>query len=466
LKIVMTGGGTGGHLYPALAVAEALKKLQKEVEIHFIGSTHGIESREVPEAGYPFRGLATTGFPRRVSPRSFAAVVSFLRAILAARGILRELAPQVVFSTGGYASAPVVVAARLERIPIVLHEQNSLPGVTNRLSSRFAAEVFLAFASARRFFAKRRHLRLSGNPLREQVTAGSRTRALRLFRLEEDRRTVLVFGGSQGARSINDALLGALPKFVGRNDLQFLIQTGQADYDRVVEGCREIEVKVWARRFIANMGDAYALADLVVCRSGAMTVSELAACGLPSILVPYPHATGNHQRLNAEMLAEAGAALIIEDGHLDGNELARAIEELLAAPRRLREMSVNALRAARPDAAGKIGAALLKYRPASEYPPEPEPWVDRAPGRGPGLRRSGPPRESAPRRGPNGSSDRAPGGGRPGSSQGGRGGPGRGGPGRGGPGRSNGPSRGGQGRSGPPPAGTPAKVRVEEGGEA
>jgi UDP-N-acetylglucosamine--N-acetylmuramyl-(pentapeptide) pyrophosphoryl-undecaprenol N-acetylglucosamine transferase len=439
LKIVMTGGGTGGHLYPALAVAEAMKKLQKEVEIHFIGSTRGIESREVPEAGYPFRGLETTGFPRRVSPRSFAAAWSFLRAIVAARAILRELAPQVVFSTGGYASAPVVVAARLERIPIVLHEQNSIPGVTNRISSRFAAEVFLAFASARRFFAKRRHLRLSGNPLREQVTAGSRTRALRLFRLEEDRRTILVFGGSQGARSINDALLDALPHFVGRNDLQFLLQTGQTDYDRVVARCREIEVKVWARRFIANMGDAYALADLVVCRSGAMTVSELAACGLPAILIPYPHATGNHQRLNAEMLAEAGAGLVIEDAHLDGNELARAIEELLAEPRRLREMSVNALRAARPDAAAKIAQALLKYRPTSEIPPEPEHYSDRPPNRGPAMRRSGPPRDPAPRRGRDGSSGRPDGGGR---------------------GRSSNPRRSPPSH---PPA--PAKVRAEDGGE-
>lgn len=384
----MTGGGTGGHLYPALAVAEALKKLQREAEIFFVGSNRGIEAKEVPEAGLPFRGLDTIGFPRRLGFRSIRAAWSFCRAILAAREILREVKPHVVFSTGGYASAPVVVAARWERIPVVIHEQNSIPGLTNRMTSRFAAEVFLAFAMARRFFPRRGHLRLSGNPLREQVTTGSAARALRLFRLEENRRTVLVFGGSQGARSINEAFCDALPHFAGRTDLQFLVQTGQDDYDRVVGRCREVEVKLWARRFIADMGDAYALADLAVCRAGAMTISELAACGLPAVLIPLPHATQNHQARNAEMLSEAGAAVIIDDAHLDGEELARTIDELLSDSRRLREMSVNALRSARPEAAEKVARALLKYRPASEIPaevPGPPPrgnWREERAGRG------------------------------------------------------------------------------------
>jgi UDP-N-acetylglucosamine--N-acetylmuramyl-(pentapeptide) pyrophosphoryl-undecaprenol N-acetylglucosamine transferase len=341
----------------------------------------------VPEAGLPFRGLDTIGFPRRPGFRSLVAAWSFGRAILSAREILREVKPHVVFSTGGYASAPVAAAARWERIPLVIHEQNSVPGLTNRLASRFATEVFLAFAMARRFFPRRGHLRLSGNPLREQVTAGSANRALRSFRLEENRKTVLVFGGSQGARSINDALCDAVPHFAGRVDVQFLVQTGQDDYDRVAGRCREVEVKLWARRFIADMGDAYALADLVVCRAGAMTISELAACGLPAILIPYPHAAQNHQTRNAEMLAEAGGAVVIDDAHLDGEELARTIDELLSDKRRLREMSVNALRVARPEAADKVAGALLKYRPASEIPVEvPAPprgsWRDERRGRG------------------------------------------------------------------------------------
>lgn len=373
MKVLMTGGGTGGHLYPALAVAEALKSLQKEVEIRFVGSTAGIESREVPEAGYPFFGLTTRGFPRRFGFRSVVALWFFFRAVLSSRRILREFGPQVVFSTGGYASAPVAVAAWLERIPIVLHEQNSIPGLTNRIASRKAAEVHLAFASARRFFPRRGHLRLSGNPLREQVTAGSSLRALRLFRLEENRRTILVFGGSQGAHSINATLAAALPAFDGREDLQFLIQSGDTDYEWLLARCREVNVRTWVRRFISNMGDAYALADLVVCRAGAMTISELAACGLPAILIPYPYAAGNHQWLNAEQIADAGGAVLLPDADLTGPRLAKEIGDLLADSRRLRTMSVNALRVARPEASQKIAKALMRFHPSSEFIAELEP---------------------------------------------------------------------------------------------
>jgi UDP-N-acetylglucosamine--N-acetylmuramyl-(pentapeptide) pyrophosphoryl-undecaprenol N-acetylglucosamine transferase len=433
LKILMTGGGTGGHLYPALAVAEALKRLHNEAEILFIGSNRGLESREVPEAGYAFRGLDTTGFPRRPGLRSIAAAVSFFTSILKARTILREFRPQVIFSTGGYASAPVVVAARLERVPLVLHEQNSIPGMTNRVACRFAAEVHLAFPSARKFFAKRGHLRLSGNPLREQVTAGSRTRALRLFRLDEDRRTVLVFGGSQGAHSINEALSAALPAFQEKQNVQFLIQSGTSDYEMVLARCREVRVQTWVRRFISNMGDAYALADLVVCRAGAMTISELAACGLPAILIPYPHAAANHQMLNAEQMKGAGAAVILTDSELNGPSLAREIDALLSNPRRLREMSINALRLARLDAATKIARALLKFRPAAELPPEPDPSrlraAQRERGEAPkrvGLSRSAPSGQDGARgrrRGPSGGSARGTGGaeGNGGSSWGGAG---------------------------------------------
>ncbi len=382
MKVVMTGGGTGGHLYPALAVAEALKGAGRDLDILFVGSLRGIESTEVPEAGFAFRGLDVIGFPRRPGPRAIRAAWSFGRAVFEARRIVREYSPDVVFSTGGYASAPVAVGAWLEHVPLVLHEQNSVPGLTNRIACRMATEVYLAFASARRFFPKRRHLRLAGNPIRSQVTSGSRSRALRIFRLDEDRRTVLVFGGSQGARTINEAIGSALPEFRGREDLQFLIQSGENDYDQVLARCRGVDVKTWVRRFISNMGDAYALADLVVCRAGAMTVSELAACGLPSIMVPFPHAVANHQWLNGEQLREAGAAVLVKDADLTGAFLAKEINRLLGDRRSLRQMSINALRMARPEATQKIVEALLRYRPASETPPEaPAPVSSRERGR-------------------------------------------------------------------------------------
>ncbi|MEZ4651479.1 MAG: undecaprenyldiphospho-muramoylpentapeptide beta-N-acetylglucosaminyltransferase [Candidatus Eisenbacteria bacterium] len=361
MKILITGGGTGGHLYPALAVADALKPKLGADNILFVGSTRGMESREVPEAGYGFRGLESVGFPRKPSPQMFKAVAAGIKAVRAARAIVAEFEPDVIFSTGGYASAPIVLASWLARIPIVLHEQNSVPGRANRLASRKAERVFLGFSSARRFFPRRDHLRLSGNPLREQVVNGSRTRAIRQFRLEEGRRTVLVLGGSQGAHSINQAMVDALGYFGEREDVQFLIQSGQRDHEWMVERCREQPAKSWVRRFIPNMGDAYAVADLVVARAGAMTISELEACGLPSVLVPYPHAMDNHQLLNADQLREGGAAIVIEDRFLSGKDLHEQIVTLLEDHVELRKMSMNARRLARPDATDEIARALLGF---------------------------------------------------------------------------------------------------------
>lgn len=372
MKILITGGGTGGHLYPALAVADALKAMNPALEVLFVGSERGMEKEQVPEAGYAFRALDVRGFPRRGGLGSLQAAWSFGKAILAARKLVRAEAPEVVFSTGGYASAAVVVGAWLEKVPIVLQEQNSVPGMTNRIAARMAEEVHVAFASARKYFPKRRHLRLTGNPLRGQVLQGSHSRALRLFRLDEGRTTVVVLGGSQGAHSINQAIEQAMPFFAGREDIQFLVQTGNLDHDQVLEACRTANVKTWVRRFIANMGDAYAIADLVVCRAGAMTLSELAACGLPAILVPYPHATGDHQWINAEQMGEAGAAVLLRDRDLTGALLAEQVNELLRDRKRLREMSINALRMARPDATEKLCNSLARYLPGLEPPVSPE----------------------------------------------------------------------------------------------
>ncbi|MCB9464804.1 MAG: undecaprenyldiphospho-muramoylpentapeptide beta-N-acetylglucosaminyltransferase [Candidatus Eisenbacteria bacterium] len=407
MKILITGGGTGGHLYPALAVADALKPKLGADNILFVGSNRGMESREVPEAGYGFRGLESVGFPRKPSPQLFKAMSAGVKAVRVARTILGEFAPDVVFSTGGYASAPVVFASWLARIPIVLHEQNSVPGRANRFASRKAERVFLGFSSARRFFPRRDHLRLSGNPLREQVVNGSRPRAIRQFRLEEGRKTVLVLGGSQGAHSINQAMVDALGYFGEREDVQFLIQSGQRDHEWMVERCREQPAKSWVRRFIPNMGDAYAVADLVVARAGAMTISELEACGLPSVLVPYPHAMDNHQLLNADQLREGGAAIVIEDRFLSGKDLHDQIVTLLEDHVELRKMSMNARRLARPDATEEIARALLGFGGAVDLAAAEDEREDRGrSGRGPDRGRRE--RPGGPRTGPGGGRDGRP----------------------------------------------------------
>jgi len=361
MKVLLTGGGTGGHLFPALAVADALKKILPAPEILFVGALSGLEATAVPQAGYPFRGLPAMSLPRRFGFRLFRAAIANLRCVLRAREIVESWKPDVIFATGGFASAPVLVAGWLSRVPVVLHEQNSVPGLTNRIASRFAREVHLSFSSARCHFPRRGHLRLSGIPIRETVLQGSRSRALRLFRLEDDRRTVLVFGGSQGAHRLNEAILDALPRFAGRRDVQLVLQAGQKDYPWMLERCRAVQVRTWVRPFIANMGDAYAVADLVVCRAGALTLAELAATGRPAILIPYPHATANHQMLNAEIAVDAGAAVLLPDSELSGELLGRRITELLDQPRRLRLMSIQAVRLARPDATERIVSSIRRF---------------------------------------------------------------------------------------------------------
>jgi UDP-N-acetylglucosamine--N-acetylmuramyl-(pentapeptide) pyrophosphoryl-undecaprenol N-acetylglucosamine transferase len=284
-----------------------------------------------------------------------------LRGLLASLRILREFRPDAVFATGGYVSGPVALAAALLGRPVVLHEQNTVPGFTNRLLSRLAREVHVSDPGSRRHFPRRGHLKLSGNPIRAAVLQGDPQRAHREWQLERDRHTVLVLGGSQGARSINRAAVGAVRRLAERPDLQFVLQTGSRDQASVARKLEAVRAPARVVAFIQRMGDAYRAADLVVARAGAMTLAELAACGRAAILVPYPHAARNHQERNARARAEAGAAEVILDRELNGRRLAAAMVKMIDTPRKLREMSHNALRGARPDAAQKIAAALLRY---------------------------------------------------------------------------------------------------------
>lgn len=360
MRVLITGGGTGGHLFPALAVADTLVKLLPPPEILFVGSATGLEATAVPQAGYAFKGLPAMSLPRRFSLRLFQAGFANLRSLLKAREILDSWKPDVIFATGGFASAAILAAGWLARVPVILHEQNTVPGLTNRIASRFAREVHITYSASRCHFPRRGHLRLSGVPLREGIVQGSRGKALRLFRLEDDRRTILVFGGSQGAHKLNEAVADALPRFAARGDVQFVIQAGQKDHAWMLDRCRGVQVRTWVRPFILNMGDAYAIADLVVCRAGALTLAELAGTGRPAILVPYPYATANHQTLNAEIPVDAGAAILIPDDELTGERLAAQILELLDEPRRLRMMSIQAMKLSRPDATDRIVRAIRR----------------------------------------------------------------------------------------------------------
>jgi len=361
MKVIIAGGGTGGHVFPGIAVAEELRAQHPHVDVLFVGGRRGLEAQAVPDAGFRLRTLATAGFSRR-RPWTWpwAAVVN-LFGFLQALWVVSSERPRAVLGTGGYVSGPVSVAAKLLGVPLLIQEQNSVPGLTNRWLSRIANEVHLSFLEARRYFPRRDHLKVTGNPVRAVILSGEREQALREFRLDARRPTLFVFGGSLGAKRINAAALDALRRLKGRVDVQAILQTGREDHEAVRQAVEQEQLPATVLAFVREMHLAYAAADLVVCRAGAMTLAEIAVCGRPSLLIPYPYAAHDHQRVNAANLADRGAAVLLEDAELDGERLAREIAHLLADRQALSRMSANARLFARPDAAARIARSLVAW---------------------------------------------------------------------------------------------------------
>jgi UDP-N-acetylglucosamine--N-acetylmuramyl-(pentapeptide) pyrophosphoryl-undecaprenol N-acetylglucosamine transferase len=361
MKILISGGGTGGHVYPGIAVAEELKRLRPADEVVFVGSRRGLEATVVPQAGFRIRYILTRGFPRKAWWRWPLAILANLIAVPQALWVVMSERPDVVLGTGGYVSGPVALAAWILRKPLLLQEQNSVPGLANRWLARIAGEVHLSFVEARSYFARKDNLKVSGNPVRGHILTGDRATAIAEFGLVAGKPTVFVFGGSRGAHRINEAALDAMRRLKGRVDVQFILQTGREDFDWATGVVRDEQLPAKVLPFLTRIHMAYAAADLVVCRSGAMTLAEIAVCGTPAILVPYPHAAHNHQVINATNLVDRGAAAMILDRELTGERLAKEIAHLLADRQALSKMSANARTFARPDAAERIARSLQRW---------------------------------------------------------------------------------------------------------
>ncbi len=361
MKIMIAGGGTGGHVYPGIAVAEELMRLRPRAEVVFVGGRRGLEAQAVPESGFRIRYIMTRGFPRRAWWRWPGALLANGVGLIQAVAVVAAERPDAVLGTGGYVSGPVALAAWMLGRPLLLQEQNSIPGRANRWLARVADEVHLSFTEARAYFSRKDNLKVTGNPVRAHILGGDRGQALKAFNLGEGRPTLFIFGGSRGAHRINEAAIDAMRRLKGRVDLQFILQTGRDDFawaKTVVEG-EQLPARVLP--FLRDIHLAYAVADLVVCRSGAMTLAEIAACGIPTILVPYPYAAHNHQEVNARNLVERGAAALVLDRELNGERLANEIAHLLSDRQTLRRMSANARTFARLDAAERIVKSLERW---------------------------------------------------------------------------------------------------------
>jgi UDP-N-acetylglucosamine--N-acetylmuramyl-(pentapeptide) pyrophosphoryl-undecaprenol N-acetylglucosamine transferase len=386
--VLVAGGGTAGHVFPALAVARELQHLAPDVRPVFVGVRDRLEADLVPAAGFEIHYIDAVAIPRRVSPRLLRVPFALRSAVRACEQIAAEQGAVGVVTFGGYVAFPVTRAAARARLPLVIHEQNAAPGLANRIAARWADRVAVTVPGSVHRFPRAATCAVTGNPVREEVLDlalahgrdrdrdgdrdGERGRARERFGLEPHLPTLLVFGGSQGARRINRAVVAATPRWASGR-IQILHAAGRmqlaetaAAWDRARRAAPD-GPPARVVDFIDSMADAYAAADVVVCRAGATSIAELTVLGIPSVLVPYPHATGDHQTLNAEALRRAGGAVLVPDDELDGPALVAAVEPLLTDPERHRA-AANAARAfGRPDAAANVARLLLEL-----LPPAPE----------------------------------------------------------------------------------------------
>ena len=370
IRVLIAAGGTGGHLYPGIAIAEEWMRMHPDSKVVFVGTSRGPEQKAVPAAGFELRTIAARGLPRRPGLGWAQAAYGLAKSLVQSFRLIVELKPHVVVGTGSYVSAPAVLVARMFGIPVILQEQNSIPGATNRWLNLVATEVHISFLESRGYFRRKNNLRVSGNPIRRALLFQDRGSAYETFGLDPEKKTVFVFGGSRGAASINRATEGALPllKHLGR--LQMIWQTGTEDYEAIRKRIGTSPIPVRLFPYLEAIEKAYAIADIAVCRAGAMTIAELTACGVAAILVPYPHATRDHQTHNARGLLDRDAALVIADHELTAETLAARIEGLVRDEPRLRRLARNARAFARVDAAQRIARSMEQLVHASPIPRE------------------------------------------------------------------------------------------------
>ncbi|QJW88116.1 undecaprenyldiphospho-muramoylpentapeptide beta-N-acetylglucosaminyltransferase [Spirosoma taeanense] len=360
MKVIISGGGTGGHIYPAIAIANELKAMDPATEILFVGAEGKMEMEKVPRAGYPILGLPVVGIKRELTLDNLSFPFKLGRSLVRAQQIVRDFQPNVAVGVGGYASGPLLLAASLKGVPTLIQEQNSYAGLTNKVLARWARRVCVAYPGMDAFFAADK-IRLTGNPVRsdiqfadQQVEAGQK-----LFDLEAARKTLLVIGGSQGARTLNESLEAGLQRFVEAG-LQVIWQTGPAFIERARQAVASVGsplIKVYD--FIYDMDKAYAVADAVVSRAGALSVSELCLVGRPAILVPFPAAAEDHQTKNAMALVDRNAALLVRD-QVAREELVTASLNLLNNSAQRQQLSREIKTFAKPHAAREIAEEVIK----------------------------------------------------------------------------------------------------------
>ncbi len=354
-RFIFAGGGTGGHLYPALAVAEKIRQLKPEAEILFVGTKNKIESTVVPKHGFNFKSIVIAGLSRKFNLNNLLFPLKLFIGFFQSMMINMKLKPRVVIGTGAYVSGPVIWAASILGSKIILLEQNSYPGLTNRLLENKADEIHLTFEDSKKYFRKKEKLFVTGNPIRTDITLENKEEALKKFSLGNSRKTLLVLGGSLGAKSINEAVAKSLDELLKAN-IQIVWQTGSA-YIENYKIYENVYVKVLP--FITDIKLAYSACDLVVARAGATTISELSYLGMPVIFVPSTNVAANHQYKNAKVLVENNAAIMIEDKNLS-NEFLKMVLDTIYDEKKINQLKENIKKFSKPEAADIIANRIIK----------------------------------------------------------------------------------------------------------
>ena len=359
-KVIISGGGTGGHIYPAIAIANALQAADPNIEVLFVGAEGKMEMEKVPKAGYQIIGLPIVGINRQNPLKNLLFPFKLANSFVQAIKIVNDFKPDIAIGVGGYASGPLLLVAQLKGIPYFIQEQNSFAGITNKFLSKKAKQIFVAYPNMDKFFPSGK-IKLFGNPVRKDLIdiSGKKEKAISHFQLNKESACLLIIGGSQGARSINQAILSNLAKIAEAN-VQLIWQTGVPFEEEAKKAVMQYpNLKAYVSAFIYEMDLAYAAADLVCSRAGALSVSEICLAGKPSILVPLPIAAEDHQTENAKSLANLGAAILVKDGEAN-TELVKTALELIKQPDKLHEIGQAAKKLGKPDAAKEMIETILQ----------------------------------------------------------------------------------------------------------
>jgi len=356
LKVIISGGGTGGHIYPGISIAYEIKDRDIKNDILFVGTERGLESKLIPREGFKIAKIKARGIKRKICFENLTAIVIFLFSLFQSYNIIKNYKPNIVIGTGGYVSGSVVLMAAILGIPTFAHEQNVIPGTTNKFLSRITRATFLSFNQSKEYFSNKAKLIFTGNPLRFKNIKQSTDREWKKFNLDSSKKTILVLGGSRGAASINRAVLGGIDliKEVIKNDWQILLISGQDDYDNIIKMVGEDHKIFLVEPYLHDIEKAYSLADLAICRAGATTLAEISAYGLPVILIPYPYATHNHQEVNAKIFTREGAAILILEKDLSDKKLAQVLLDILKDKNRLEMMAKKSRELGNENSAKKI----------------------------------------------------------------------------------------------------------------